>query len=140
MFLGWLMHFVQICCQIKWENRLIIVGGQTKNISDRVTGLFPWKVTHTLWWLNLMLSKLFLVVRFINLDSHLCGVIETTGDIPVTNQLFFPDIITIIPWGFVLVYLFDYFSLHWPLNKIETGSSIFLTCGNLQFFHNTWKW
>ncbi|KAL8090335.1 hypothetical protein AgCh_039707 [Apium graveolens] len=47
---------------IKWENRLIIVGGQTKNISDRVT------------------------VRFINLESHLCGVIETTGDIPISRS------------------------------------------------------
>lgn len=47
---------------IKWENQLIIVGGQTKNISDRVT------------------------VRFINLESHLCGVIETTGSIPISRS------------------------------------------------------
>lgn len=45
----------------KWQNRLILLAGHSKDVSDYVT------------------------VRFIDLESHLCGVIETSGNIPVVR-------------------------------------------------------
>ncbi|KAM7463850.1 hypothetical protein LguiA_031971 [Lonicera macranthoides] len=44
---------------IKWENKLLLFAGHSKSISDSVT------------------------VRFIDLESHQCGVIETFGKVPV---------------------------------------------------------
>ncbi|KAI5648538.1 hypothetical protein M9H77_34543 [Catharanthus roseus] len=46
---------------IKYGNRLLILGGHSKSVSDGVT------------------------VRFIDLDSHQCGIIETNGKVPVAR-------------------------------------------------------
>ncbi|WCJ19227.1 Acyl-CoA-binding domain-containing protein 4 [Euphorbia peplus] len=46
---------------VKWGNRLLLVGGHSKKSSDSMT------------------------VRFIDLDTHLCGVIETSGKAPVSR-------------------------------------------------------
>lgn len=46
---------------IKWENKLLLLAGYSKNSSDSVT------------------------VRCIDLESHLCGVIETSGKVPVAR-------------------------------------------------------
>ncbi|KAM7467862.1 hypothetical protein LguiB_015424 [Lonicera macranthoides] len=46
---------------IKWENKLLLFAGHSKSISDSVT------------------------VRFIDLESHQCGVIETFGKVPVAR-------------------------------------------------------
>lgn len=46
---------------IKWENRLLILAGHSKNVSDGVA------------------------VWFIDLESHHCGIIETSGQIPVAR-------------------------------------------------------
>ncbi|KAL4576805.1 hypothetical protein LXL04_012905 [Taraxacum kok-saghyz] len=43
---------------VKWGNKLIFLGGHSTDISDNVT------------------------VRFIDLESHLCGKMETTGKVP----------------------------------------------------------
>ncbi|KAL3649977.1 hypothetical protein CASFOL_006380 [Castilleja foliolosa] len=47
---------------IKWETRLLLLAGLSKNNTDRVT------------------------VRFIDLESHNCGVVETFGNIPVARS------------------------------------------------------
>ncbi|KAL6504099.1 hypothetical protein OROGR_026022 [Orobanche gracilis] len=47
---------------IKWETRLLLLAGFSKNNSDRVT------------------------VRFIDLESHNCGIVETFGNIPVARS------------------------------------------------------
>ncbi|CAK9159805.1 unnamed protein product [Ilex paraguariensis] len=46
---------------IKWENKLLLIAGHSKNVSDSVT------------------------VRFIDLESHQCGVVETSGKVPVAR-------------------------------------------------------
>uniref|UniRef100_A0A5B7ANG1 Putative acyl-CoA-binding domain-containing protein 4 n=1 Tax=Davidia involucrata TaxID=16924 RepID=A0A5B7ANG1_DAVIN len=46
---------------IKWGNNLLLLGGHSKNISDSVT------------------------VRFIDLESHHSGVMETSGKVPVAR-------------------------------------------------------
>ncbi|KAK2969061.1 hypothetical protein RJ640_021100 [Escallonia rubra] len=46
---------------IKWGNKLLLLAGHLKNISESVT------------------------VRFIDLESHLCGVVETSGTVPVAR-------------------------------------------------------
>ncbi|KAA8534467.1 hypothetical protein F0562_031984 [Nyssa sinensis] len=46
---------------IKWENKLLLLGGHSKNISDSVT------------------------VRFIDLESNHCGVMEASGKVPVAR-------------------------------------------------------
>lgn len=45
----------------KWGNKLLLVGGHSKNIFDSVT------------------------VRFIDLESYHCGVVETSGKVPVAR-------------------------------------------------------
>lgn len=45
----------------KWGNKLLLVGGHSKDISD------------------------YLSVRFIDLESHHCGIVETTGKVPVAR-------------------------------------------------------
>jgi hypothetical protein len=47
---------------IKWENKLLIFAGQSRNVSDNIT------------------------VRFVDLESHVCGIIETTGKVPVARS------------------------------------------------------
>ncbi|KAE8709729.1 putative AMP dependent CoA ligase [Hibiscus syriacus] len=44
---------------IKWENRLLLLGGNSKKSSD------------------------VMIVHFINLETHVCGVMETFGKTPV---------------------------------------------------------
>ncbi|XP_027161185.1 acyl-CoA-binding domain-containing protein 4 [Coffea eugenioides] len=46
---------------IKWENKLLLLAGHSKHVSDGVT------------------------VRFIDLETHNCGVIETYGKVPVAR-------------------------------------------------------
>ncbi|KAG2729734.1 hypothetical protein I3760_01G263400 [Carya illinoinensis] len=43
---------------IKWGNRLLLIGGHSKKVSDKIT------------------------VLFIDLETHLCGVLETSGKVP----------------------------------------------------------
>ncbi|THG02367.1 hypothetical protein TEA_010933 [Camellia sinensis var. sinensis] len=45
----------------KWGNKLLLVGGHSKNIFDSVT------------------------VRFIDLESYHCGIVETSGKVPVAR-------------------------------------------------------
>ncbi|CAL5404317.1 unnamed protein product [Camellia sinensis] len=45
----------------KWGNKLLLVGGHSKNIFDSVT------------------------VRFIDLESYHCGIVETSGRVPVAR-------------------------------------------------------
>ncbi|KAI3470525.1 hypothetical protein Pfo_027188 [Paulownia fortunei] len=47
---------------IRWETRLLLLAGLSKNVTDRVT------------------------VRFVDLESHNCGVIETFGNVPVARS------------------------------------------------------
>ncbi|KAL7252847.1 hypothetical protein ACSBR1_007407 [Camellia fascicularis] len=47
---------------IKWGNKLLLLGGHSKYISDSVT------------------------VQFIDLESHQSGVVETTGKVPVSRS------------------------------------------------------
>ncbi|KAL2548905.1 Galactose oxidase/kelch repeat superfamily protein [Forsythia ovata] len=47
---------------IKWENRLLLLAGLSKDVSDNVT------------------------VRFIDLESSSCGVVETFGNVPVARS------------------------------------------------------
>ncbi|XAR72154.1 hypothetical protein NMG60_11018695 [Bertholletia excelsa] len=46
---------------IKWGNKLLLLGGHSKSATDSVT------------------------VRFIDLESHHCGVVETSGKVPVAR-------------------------------------------------------
>lgn len=46
---------------IKWENKLLLLGGHSKKSSDAM------------------------IVHFINLETHVCGVMETSGKIPVAR-------------------------------------------------------
>lgn len=46
---------------VKWGNKLLLIGGHSKDTSDDVA------------------------VRFIDLESHVCGVMEATGKIPVAR-------------------------------------------------------
>ncbi|KAI3734676.1 hypothetical protein L6452_14151 [Arctium lappa] len=46
---------------LKWGNKLLLLGGHSKDTSDNMT------------------------VRFIDLESHVCGVMEATGKIPVAR-------------------------------------------------------
>ncbi|KAK4776353.1 hypothetical protein SAY86_005041 [Trapa natans] len=46
---------------ITWENKLLIIGGHSKSSSDSIQ------------------------VGYINLDTHTCGFLETSGDIPVAR-------------------------------------------------------
>ncbi|XP_039022223.1 acyl-CoA-binding domain-containing protein 4-like [Hibiscus syriacus] len=46
---------------IKWENKLLLLGGNSKKSSDAM------------------------IVHFINLETHVCGVMETFGKIPVAR-------------------------------------------------------
>ncbi|XVF83007.1 hypothetical protein PTKIN_Ptkin16aG0098000 [Pterospermum kingtungense] len=46
---------------IKWENKLLLLGGHSKKSSDAM------------------------IVYFINLETHVCGVMETSGKIPVAR-------------------------------------------------------
>ncbi|MBA0837633.1 hypothetical protein Goarm_009774, partial [Gossypium armourianum] len=46
---------------IKWENKLLLLGGHSKKSSDAM------------------------IVHFINLEMHVCGVMETSGKIPVAR-------------------------------------------------------
>ncbi|XP_062156918.1 acyl-CoA-binding domain-containing protein 4 [Alnus glutinosa] len=46
---------------IKWGNKLLIIGGHSKKVSDEMT------------------------VLFIDLETHLCGVMETSGKVPVAR-------------------------------------------------------
>ncbi|KAK4799880.1 hypothetical protein SAY86_025245 [Trapa natans] len=46
---------------IEWENKLLIIGGHSKSSSDSIQ------------------------LRYINLDTHACGFLETSGDIPVAR-------------------------------------------------------
>ncbi|XP_071930249.1 acyl-CoA-binding domain-containing protein 6-like isoform X3 [Coffea arabica] len=48
-------------CMIKWENKLLLLAGHSKHVSDGVT------------------------VHFIDLETHNCGVIETYGKVPVAR-------------------------------------------------------
>lgn len=46
---------------IKWGNKLLIIGGHSKKVSDEIT------------------------VLFVDLETHLCGVMETSGKVPVAR-------------------------------------------------------
>ncbi|KAI3705227.1 hypothetical protein L1987_75461 [Smallanthus sonchifolius] len=48
---------------VKWGNKLLLLGGHSKDTSDYVT------------------------VRFIDLESHLYGVVEATGKVPVAQTM-----------------------------------------------------
>ncbi|KAK3023317.1 hypothetical protein RJ639_044539, partial [Escallonia herrerae] len=76
---------------IKWGNKLLLLAGHLKNISESVTGLslqepfsswVPFSFESS--WSSCVLIPL-LVVRFIDLESHLCGVVETSGKVPVAR-------------------------------------------------------
>ncbi|KAG8390564.1 hypothetical protein BUALT_Bualt01G0096600 [Buddleja alternifolia] len=47
---------------VKWDTKLFLLAGLSKNVTDRVT------------------------VRFIDLESHNCGVVETFGNVPVARS------------------------------------------------------
>ncbi|XP_076957384.1 acyl-CoA-binding domain-containing protein 4-like [Bidens hawaiensis] len=47
---------------VKWGNKVLLVGGHSKDASDNVT------------------------VRFIDIESHVCGVMEVTGKVPVARD------------------------------------------------------
>ncbi|XP_030489381.2 acyl-CoA-binding domain-containing protein 4 [Cannabis sativa] len=47
---------------IKWGNKLLLLGGLSKNFSDEV------------------------IVWFIDLDTHICGIMETSGKVPVARS------------------------------------------------------
>lgn len=46
---------------IKWGNKLLLIGGYSKNSSDNMS------------------------VRFIDLETHLCGVVDASGNVPVSR-------------------------------------------------------
>ncbi|XP_020870631.1 acyl-CoA-binding domain-containing protein 5 [Arabidopsis lyrata subsp. lyrata] len=47
--------------QIKWGNKLLLIGGHSKKSSDNMS------------------------VWFIDLETHLCGVIDVSGNVPASR-------------------------------------------------------
>ncbi|PQM41902.1 acyl-CoA-binding domain-containing protein 4 isoform X1 [Prunus yedoensis var. nudiflora] len=46
---------------VKWGNKILLLGGNSKKLSDKI------------------------IVWFIDLETHLCGIVETSGKVPVAR-------------------------------------------------------